>query len=117
MMRGGGGHTYFGRVFAGGLINAIFAKNFDQVNSIPTFVLTPLTYFGGVFYRVRPAARVGAEDLDGQSDPAHGERLSLRLPRHSDVSVPGAFAIMIVCVVAMFTASVMLLNRGSGTRD
>ena len=27
-------------------------KNFDQVNWIPTFILTPLTYFGGVFYSV-----------------------------------------------------------------
>src|SRR5688572_33492357 len=36
----------------GGFINAQFAKNFDQVNWIPTFVLTPLTYFGGVFYSI-----------------------------------------------------------------
>ena len=33
-----------------GLINALYAKNFDQVNIIPTFFLTPLTYLGGVFY-------------------------------------------------------------------
>lgn len=33
-----------------GFINGVFAKNFDQVNWIPTFILTPLTYFGGVFY-------------------------------------------------------------------
>src|SRR5205085_1581518 len=40
-------------IFAlGGFLNALFAKNFDQVNWIPTFVLTPLTYFGGVFYSV-----------------------------------------------------------------
>ena len=40
-------------VFAlGGFINAVYAKNFDQVNWIPAFVLTPLTYFGGVFYSV-----------------------------------------------------------------
>ena len=38
----------------------MFAKNFDQVNWIPTFVLTPLTYFGGVFYSVSTAAAVGA---------------------------------------------------------
>jgi ABC-2 type transport system permease protein len=101
----------------GGLINAIFAKNFDQVNWIPAFVLTPLTYFGGVFYSV---------DLL----PEWAQKISMVNPilhmvnafRYgflgtSDVSVPGAFAIMIVCVVAMFTASVMLLNRGSGTRD
>jgi len=38
-------------VFAlGGLINALFAKNFDQISWFPTFVLTPLTYLGGVFY-------------------------------------------------------------------
>jgi ABC-2 type transport system permease protein len=100
-----------------GLINAIFAKNFDQVNWIPAFVLTPLTYFGGVFYSV---------DLL----PAWAQKISMVNPilhmvnafRYgflgtSDVSVPLAFAIMIVCVVVMFTASVMLLNRGSGTRD
>ncbi len=100
-----------------GLINAIFAKNFDQVNWIPAFVLTPLTYFGGVFYSV---------DLL----PAWAQKISMVNPilhmvnafRYgflgtSDVSVPGAFAIMIVCVVAMFTAAVVLLNRGSGTRD
>ena len=40
-------------VFAlAGMINAIFAKNFDQISFIPTFVLTPLTYLGGVFYSV-----------------------------------------------------------------
>src|SRR6185436_2866420 len=36
----------------GGFINAVFAKNFDHVNWIPSFILTPLTYFGGVFYSV-----------------------------------------------------------------
>src|SRR5712672_3787245 len=36
----------------GGFLNALFAKNFDQVNWIPTFILTPLTYFGGVFYSI-----------------------------------------------------------------
>ncbi|MEZ5539517.1 MAG: ABC transporter permease [Pseudomonadales bacterium] len=35
-----------------GLINAIYARNFDDVSIIPTFVLTPLTYLGGVFYSV-----------------------------------------------------------------
>ncbi|QJC36312.1 ABC transporter permease [Enterobacteriaceae endosymbiont of Donacia cincticornis] len=33
-----------------GLLTAIFAKNFDDINFIPTFILTPLTYLGGVFY-------------------------------------------------------------------
>lgn len=36
----------------GGLINAIYAKRFDDISFIPTFVLTPLTYLGGVFYSI-----------------------------------------------------------------
>src|SRR5262249_46503598 len=41
-------------VFAlAGMINAVFAKNFDQITFIPTFVLTPLTYLGGVFYTIK----------------------------------------------------------------
>ncbi len=44
-----------------GFINAMFARNFDQMNFIPVFMLTPLTYFGGVFYSVIMLPRVGAE--------------------------------------------------------
>ncbi len=35
-----------------GMINATFAKKFDDISVIPTFVITPLTYLGGVFYPV-----------------------------------------------------------------
>lgn len=35
-----------------GLVNGVFAKNFDDVNFIPTFILTPLTYLGGIFYSI-----------------------------------------------------------------
>ena len=105
-------------VFAlGGLINAVFAKNFDQINWIPAFVLTPLTYFGGVFYSI---------DLL----PAWAQKISMVNPilhmvnafRYgflgtSDVSVPGAFAIMVTCVAVLYVWALVLLNRGSGTRD
>ena len=105
-------------IFAlGGFINAVFAKNFDQVNWIPAFVLTPLTYFGGVFYSV---------DLL----PAWAQKVSMVNPilhmvnafRYgflgtSDVSVGGAFAIMSVCVVGLYTWAVLLMNRGTGIRD
>jgi ABC-2 type transport system permease protein len=100
-----------------GMINAVFAKNFHHVNWIPTFVLTPLTYFGGVFYSI---------DLL----PAWAQKVSLVNPilhmvnafRYgflgtSDVSVPGAFAIMVACVVVLYFWVQTLLNRGSGIRD
>jgi ABC-2 type transport system permease protein len=100
-----------------GFINAVFAKNFDQVNWIPAFVLTPLTYFGGVFYSVSLL-------------PAWAQKVSMANPilhmvnafrygflGKSDVSVVGAFAIMIVCVVVLFAWALILLERGTGTRD
>lgn len=37
----------------GGIINAIFARKFDDISIVPTFILTPLTYLGGVFYSVK----------------------------------------------------------------
>lgn len=101
----------------GGFLNALFAKNFDQVNFIPAFVLTPLTYFGGVFYSVSLL-------------PPWALKLSYANPilymvnafRYgflgtSDVNVGMAFGLMVVAVVVMFTTAVMLMNRGSGTRD
>ena len=105
-------------VFAlGGFINAVFAKNFDQVNWVPSFVLTPLTYFGGVFYSVSLL-------------PEWAQKLSYANPilymvnafrygffGHSDVAVGLAFGIMVLAAAAMFGAAVHMLNRGTGIRD
>jgi ABC-2 type transport system permease protein len=101
----------------GGFINALLAKNFDQVNWIPAFVLTPLTYFGGVFYSMHML-------------PAWAQTLSYANPimhmvnafRYgflgiSDVNVPSAFAITIGLAVLLFMASVMMMNVGRGIRD
>jgi ABC-2 type transport system permease protein len=105
-------------VFAlGGFINALFAKNFDQVNWIPTFVLTPLTYFGGVFYSISLLPE-WARHVSYVNPILHMvNAFRYGFLGTSDVSVGGAFAIMIVCVVGLFTWAVILLNRGTGTRD
>jgi ABC-2 type transport system permease protein len=101
----------------GGFLNAMFAKNFDQVNWIPAFVLTPLTYFGGVFYSVSLL-------------PDWARALSYVNPilymvnsfRYgflgvSDVDVGVAFALMGGAAVLLFGAAVALMDRGTGTRD
>jgi len=100
-----------------GFINAIFARNFDQVNWIPTFILTPLNYFGGVFYSVSML-------------PLWAQKVSLANPilhmvnafRYgflgtSDVHVEFAFALMLALAVLLFAVAVGLLDRGVGTRD
>ena len=101
----------------GGFLNAMFAKNFDQVNWIPTFVLTPLTYFGGVFYSITLL-------------PEWAQRISFANPilhmvnafRYgflgtSDVNVYLAFAIMLISAVVLFTIAVFFMNRGTGMRE
>jgi ABC-2 type transport system permease protein len=101
----------------GGFLNALFAKNFDQVNWIPAFVLTPLTYFGGVFYSINLL-------------PQWARTLSFANPilymvnafrfgflGVSDVDVAVAFALMAAAALVLFTAAVMLMNRGTGIRE
>lgn len=62
-----------------GFINAIFANTFDDISIIPTFVLTPLIYLGGVFYSVSLLPRILEFSLLLQSDFLHGEHIQVRL--------------------------------------
>jgi ABC-2 type transport system permease protein len=101
----------------GGFINALLAKNFDQVNWIPTFVLTPLTYFAGVFYSIHilpPWAQTAS-----YANPIMYMVNAFRFGFFgvSDVDIPAAFAITIGLAVALFTAAVMMMNVGRGIRD
>jgi ABC-2 type transport system permease protein len=101
----------------GGFLNALFAKNFDQVNWIPTFVLTPLTYFGGVFYSVTllPA---WAQTLSYVNPILHMvNAFRYGFLGVSDVNVWLAFTLMIAAALALFVTAVMLMDRGSGIRE
>jgi ABC-2 type transport system permease protein len=105
-------------IFAlGGMINAVFAKNFDQINWIPTFVLTPLTYFGGVFYSVSMLPE-WAQTLSHFNPILHMvNAFRYGFLGTSDVGVAQAFGIMITLAVALFTTALVLMNRGVGIRD
>jgi ABC-2 type transport system permease protein len=100
-----------------GLVNAIFAKSFDGINIVPTFVLTPLTYLGGVFYSVDRL-------------PPFFRTLSLFNPilymvnafRYgflgvSDVSVLRSFEVMIGFTLALLILTLWLFKRGSGLKN
>ena len=99
-----------------GFINAVYAKSFDDISIIPTFVLTPLTYLGGVFYSVSML-------------PGFWQDLSLINPilymvnamRYgmlgvSDINLWIAYGVLISFVVALFGFSLWLLKRGVGLR-
>jgi len=100
-----------------GFINAVFAKKFDDISIVPTFVLTPLTYLGGVFYSISLL-------------PDFWQKVSLANPilymvnafRYgilgtSDIDIRHAYAILLVFVVLLFTVCVTLMNRGVGIRE
>ena len=100
----------------GGLINAIYANSFDDITVIPTFVLTPLTYLGGVFYTVAML-------------PPFWQSISLANPilymvnafRYgllgvSDVNLGVAYVAIIGFNTLLFWYALSLLNRGYGVR-
>lgn len=100
-----------------GFINGVFAKNFDQVNWIPTFILTPLTYFGGVFYSVSMLPD-WARSLSFGNPVLHMvNAFRYGFLGRSDVSVGGAFLIMALASLVLFAVALTLMNRGTGLRD
>jgi ABC-2 type transport system permease protein len=101
----------------GGFINALFAKNFDQISWFPTFVLAPLTYLGGVFYSTKMLP--GWAQAVSAANPILYMVSAFRFGflGTSDVDLRAAYGIMVGAVVVMFTVAVALLNRGTGIRD
>jgi ABC-2 type transport system permease protein len=101
----------------GGFVNAVFAKNFDQISWFPTFVLTPLTYLGGVFYSITllPGWAQTLSHLNPILYMVNTFRYGFL--GSSDVNVAFAFAIMLAAAVALFALCVTLMNRGTGLRE
>ena len=100
-----------------GFINAIFAKKFDDISIIPTFVLTPLTYLGGVFYSISllPEFWQGVSKANPILYMVNAFRYGIL--GTSDISVGVAYGILVLFVVVLFGACLMLLNRGVGIRE
>jgi ABC-2 type transport system permease protein len=95
----------------------VFAKNFDQITFVPTFILTPLTYLGGVFYSITMLPE-WAQHLS-RANPVLYMVNAFRhgFLGHSDVDLGLSFAFMILVAAALFTACVWLMEQGIGTRE
>lgn len=100
-----------------GLINGIYAKTFDDIMMIPTFILTPLSYLGGIFYSIKML-------------PPFWQMLSLFNPiiyitaifRYgmlgvSDINVALALAILMGCNILLIVGCLYLLKKGVGIRN
>ena len=100
-----------------GFINAVYAKKFDDVAIVPTFILTPLTYLGGVFYSVKllPDWAEAATHANPIFYMVNAFRYGLL--GVSDVSMWTAYALMLGFVVVLGSLALWLLKRGTGMRS
>ncbi|WP_105170439.1 ABC transporter permease [Pseudoalteromonas sp. T1lg24] len=104
-------------VFAlGGLINAVYANSFDDISIIPTFVLTPLTYLGGVFYSITllPDFWQGVSQFNPIIYMVNAFRYGFL--GVSDVDITTAFAVIIGFISALFAVAYRLIDKGVGIR-
>ena len=100
-----------------GFINAVYAKKFDDVAIVPTFILTPLTYLGGVFYSVKllPGWAQTMTHLNPIFYMVNAFRYGLL--GQSDVAMGAAFGLMLLFVVGLTALALWLLKRGVGMRS
>jgi len=105
-------------VFAlAGMVNAIFAQKFDDIAIIPTFVLAPLTYLGGVFYSITllPEFWQKVSIFNPILYMVNGFRLGML--GTSDVSLAATYTVICVAGVLLFAWCLVLLHRGTGLRS
>ena len=104
-------------VFAlGGFINAVFAKKFDDVTIVPTFILTPLTYLGGVFFSTTLLSPFWQAIAHANPILYMVNAFRFGMLGRSDIPVSTAYAIIIGAVVLLFALAMILLKRGVGIR-
>lgn len=99
-----------------GFVNAVYAKKFDDVAIVPTFILTPLTYLGGVFYSVKLLP--GWAEAATHANPIFYMVNAFRygLLGSSDVPIWVAYALMLGFVAVLSALALWLLRRGVGLR-
>lgn len=100
-----------------GFVNAVFANKFDDIAIIPTFVLTPLTYLGGVFYSISLLPEFWQAVSLGNPILYMVNAFRYGILGVSDISIGFAYMIVTVFVVGLFSLNLVLLNRGVGIRQ
>lgn len=100
-----------------GLINAIFARNFDDISIIPTFILTPLTYLGGVFYSISllPEFWQNLSYFNPILYMVNAFRYSIL--GISDINIAWAMLLLVGFFVGLFSIAYLLMQRGTGLKS
>ena len=100
-----------------GFINAVFAKKFDDISIIPTFILTPLIYLGGVFYSINllPEFWQTVSRLNPILYMVNAFRYGLL--GVSDIGLLTAFLIIAIFIIILFAFSLYLMHTGKGIKS
>jgi ABC-2 type transport system permease protein len=100
-----------------GFINAVYATTFDDISIVPTFVLTPLTYLGGVFYSISllPPFWQGVSQVNPVLYMVNAFRYGIL--GVSDIHIGLALSIIIGFVLALTAISMLLLAKGVGLKE
>jgi len=99
-----------------GLLNAMFAKNFDDISIVPTFVLTPLTYLGGVFFSITLLSETWQRIALFNPILYMVNAFRFGMIGTSDISIGNAFVIILGFLVFLFVTTIILLRKGIGVR-
>jgi len=100
----------------GGFINAIYANSFDDISIVPTFVLTPLTYLGGVFFSIDMLSEFWQSVALFNPILHMVNAFRYGLIGVTDINILVAFGIIIGFILVLFLFALNLLNRGVGLR-
>ena len=100
-----------------GLINALYAKKFDDISIVPTFILTPLTYLGGVFYSIDMLPQFWQQVSLGNPILYMVNAFRYGMLGVSDISIGTAFSVITLACAVLFFVSLHLLRRGIGLRS
>ncbi len=100
-----------------GFINAVFAKNFDDISIVPTFILTPLTYLGGIFYSLKmlPEFWYNVSLANPIVYMVNGFRYGIL--GVTDVSLWLTYGMIFLFIAVFYSWALFLLNRGAGIRS
>lgn len=100
-----------------GLLNGIFAQSFDDVSIVPTFVLQPLTYLGGVFYSISmlPPIWQAVSKVNPIVYMISGFRFGFL--GVADVPLAISIAILVLFIIVLYSVCWYLIDRGRGLRS
>lgn len=99
-----------------GFLNGLYAKKFDDISIVPTFILTPLTYLGGIFYSINDLSPFWQQISLFNPILYMVNSFRYGILGISDVPLTAAFIVIVSTIIVLFYVNLRLLNKGLGIR-